>query len=225
MPFRVLGMSFGFVAWLAYYGAMSQVNLADIGSDSMFAGTTMRSLACPDSRLQEAWEHEWEHSLSAKAHIPAPDLWYLVAGMWAFSLLQILWPVCRTATWADTGYENAVLSCFADKGGSLETGDILFAVADANGMATLGSLLIPCGAQSIKKNLEGRVFYVEDEAANVAVKLRTDVLERIFLSWLGENCLQLNLQGSLYMLNRHLGASATAQIQALASLMIGIAMS
>ena len=32
-------------------GTMSQLNLADLGSDSMFAGTTMVALTCPNSSV------------------------------------------------------------------------------------------------------------------------------------------------------------------------------
>lgn len=44
LPCKVLGMKLGFVVWLVFYGTMSQINLADIGSDSMFAGSTLTSL-------------------------------------------------------------------------------------------------------------------------------------------------------------------------------------
>merc|ERR1719221_2405056 len=97
--FSVGHVNVPFVAWLTFYGVISQIAFADLGTDSMFTGTSMRTVEC-DHAVNDIWDKTWRASLLGA--IPTPSLWLLSIGSWSLSLVQIVVPLLRTLRSSDT---------------------------------------------------------------------------------------------------------------------------
>merc|ERR1712110_1334054 len=96
---------------------------------------------------------------------------------------------------------------------------VFLGLADANGMVSLQVMAIPWSLQPMHT---ARQVYTFNIIAN-------QMLERVFLSYLLENCVQLNLQSTLYAIgiafSRLNGAKERLQVLPLLSLGLSILMS
>ena len=232
--FHVFGfVQVPFVAWLLYVFGISQVAFGDIGTDSLFAGSTLRALAC-DATLDSVWEKVWQRSM---LHwLPAPCLSVTVAISWLLSTVQMMWTLLwsirrsdlQCATLHKVGYCGTSPSVMPFYCGNLNHDDVLFALADAGDLASLQCMLIPRYAYFLNraqaKEQTTDTFILAE--LQWTKGFANTIVQRIFLSYILENCIQLNVQASLYAIViaswRLRGVDEQLQVRALLSILIGI---
>jgi hypothetical protein len=231
-PWRVLTRDFGFVPWLVFYGVVSQLALSDNSTDSMFTGITVVSSSCAGDDMRILWELEWSKSLPGQIGIPAPAIQNLALGFWLFSLLQMIMPVIRTLGVSDTDGSNEFktwLHCFCGVDGYVGKCEAFFARAEAAGMSTIGVISIKASEDDIRYYASKASVDDYKLALINAARFQGELVDRMLYSYIGENCVQLNIQSTLYVLQvaaaRARGTiDIKVQIQALASLTVGMLM-
>jgi len=221
--FKLMGQQVSFPTWLTICGVSSLTNFLDMGTDSIFTATSTGTLTCDGGyELRQMWHAQWAQSLSARLGMPAPDLGKLVLGFWALALLQLVWPLLKSLEVfcpkdpVFYGFVSRMLGRF------VAYDDVACDLGEACGMTTLQKLQIIHASAMV----EQRAGMVDRQLVYVA-PLGDSMASKVFLSWIMENAVQVNLQATLFALTKHTSkggdeAITCAQVEALASIAISI---
>lgn len=224
-PFKVLGVGVPFLAWAAVYVPYSNLNFCDVGTDSLFTVIVVKSEECPGNRMAEVWRSTLQQSVFGGLGVQRVALSSVVTATWLISFLQMIYPLiqtvgrgcCKQEELGEIGLDTGLLSCapmcnkekFAD-------------LSEAAGLATVRSVSITSThASSCKGPGElDNPFTVVDYAAGVVRQL----LLRFVFTYILENALQLNVQTTVFAIQRSLtkGAITLSQKQTLGSIGITI---
>jgi len=220
--FSVLGRQTTFSVWFAYAIFMSQLGFLDGVTDSTFSGTLLRSMNCPSERLSELWDGVWQQSILAHVGI-WPSLRAAAWLVWLWSFLYLIYAM--VASFRRAGGYNRTGSYHGTNifGERLYDGDVVMLLAGCNGMQTLQSLSVTYKSLRVQTRVqqEGDI----GPALNGALALGQQVVSVFLLSHISETCMQLNIQSTLFAIDRFLRnrKQKQANVQALVSLGIGIA--
>eukprot|EP00929_Paragymnodinium_shiwhaense_P027758 TRINITY_DN16217_c0_g1_i1.p2 TRINITY_DN16217_c0_g1~~TRINITY_DN16217_c0_g1_i1.p2 ORF type:complete len:321 (-),score=24.57 TRINITY_DN16217_c0_g1_i1:158-1120(-) len=208
---RVCGRT-SIVAWLIMYAVFSLLNTLDIGTDSMFAAATGSAFSCGNGdTLKELWRSTWAQSLFGRVQIPAPDIDLVVLSLWLLSFLQFFWPVVTSLDRRYGGRAHGFCYVSSLSGKEVYYSDVVWDLGDASGMATIAKFQ----AEKEKKTFhDGRDVEARRDAGDwVFIDGLVDVMpKRVFLTWIGENALQINLQTTMFALTKAAAASEGATV-------------
>eukprot|EP00929_Paragymnodinium_shiwhaense_P027760 TRINITY_DN16217_c0_g2_i1.p1 TRINITY_DN16217_c0_g2~~TRINITY_DN16217_c0_g2_i1.p1 ORF type:complete len:481 (-),score=48.12 TRINITY_DN16217_c0_g2_i1:63-1505(-) len=225
---RIGGIQTSVVVWLIVYGVFSLLNTLDIGTDSMFAAVTSSTVSCgKGDTLKQLWRSTWAQSVFAHFSIPAPDIDVIVMSAWLLSFVQLLWPAVTSlerryvTAFSSAGYERNYQSSLMGK--NVFFADVVWDLGDASGMATISKFQLEKEKQQVKTSVENAI-----ENWGYVDGLVDAMPKRVFLTWLAENALQINLQTTMFALTKAAAArdgsmyAMSSQMQALASISISI---
>jgi len=217
-PFGLFGFHVPFLVWFVAFSLDSQLNLFDSVSDSLFTGTSMRKTNCPlGKEMKKLWESAWEVSPGGLMGIPVPNMNVLVCCAWVLTLPQSIWPLIRTHRQQDVAGGAILMGTdigdagHADNlfGDPLNNDDIMFDLADAAGMTSLQELAITSAHAELRANLclpgfDIGMFFEK------AVSIGDGMVARMGLSCILENCVQVNLQTTAFVLSHTIKRSHDA---------------
>lgn len=213
LGFKALDFTVSIRTWFLFYAGSTFIALLDVATDSVFAGRAMRRMES-EGAISHFWEISWSSSLVSS--LPVPSLWFLVLLSWYMSLLQMIIPFLRTlqrgdftcATMYRVGYmgEKNLLFNF-----------VLYALADASGITAIQSVplqfqlhwieefvhTVPSSIISDSADEQERIVMLQAlgkiRAFQEEVSLiGSQVMERVYLSYLLETAFQVNLQCTYY---------------------------
>jgi hypothetical protein len=224
-PFTVLGVGVPFLVWAAAYVPYSNLNFFDVGTDSLFTVVVIKSEECPGNGMAEVWRSTIQQSIFGGLGVQRVALSSVVTAVWLISFLQMIYPLiqtlgrgcCRDEQLGQVGLDIGLLSC-APMCNAEKFADL----SEAAGLATVRSVSITSTHASSCKGpgvLENQ-FTVVDYAAGVVRQL----LLRFLFTYILENALQLNVQTTVFAIQRSLtkGAITPSQKQTLVSIGITI---
>jgi hypothetical protein len=228
-PFKALGKPTNFYVWFAFYGMCTNLNIADVSTDSLQAATAMKATECPgndpEKNLEKIWAITMQQSIFGWLGFPAPflKLENIVVFVWAVSLVQMVYPLlqtagrnrCRRERVGDNGEDTRLLS-----GEPVFNIDKFGELTEAAGMATFQSVVVTASHVHMYKT-SGRLLEPAGLLAYAAPLLR-QMVSRFVLCYFLETCLQLNLQTSLFAISFYLDHDPKAHIQMLGSLTLSL---
>jgi hypothetical protein len=220
-------------------------------TDGFFTANALDLISCKREEVREIWDLTMQQSVFRFLPLwrTSAHLELILIAAWVISLLQMVWPIAAT------------LSCRCLQG------SIVYEVGDNGVIGVAGLEANPC----IGKTDHDEVFENLSEASGMAsfMNTHTDIIEskitdpnyamaylevvvfatnaasvlavRIVLSALLENCLQLNVQTSIFAISRHISitngrhinitngltaitTNSTASVQLVVSIVIAFAM-
>jgi len=150
---------------------------------------------------------------------------------WFLSMVQMCFPLIRTIRRSDISEHRfrsqpRICSPSLLDGSAMSTVDMVFTLGDAAGMASLQALTIPYNS-----GLMNRPYVASDSVFQCILinSLADQMIQRIFMSCIMENCLQINLQSTLYAADiaacRLRGVKDHVQVRTLVSISLSIGMS
>jgi len=225
MPaFKVFDFPVSYMPWLAFYVVCSNLNYLDIITDSIFAAVAHAASQCPGNHMEELWRISWQQSGFGRVGVPVINFSLLVVGFWLMSFLQMIVPLVMTKEAENDSpdsEETRALRLRMGSEGSMTLGgeklyddDKVAELSEAAGLATIQSLAISTRLSN-------------ESNSSVAVEARplsSLYVKRFFLTYIAENAAQVNLQSSLFAIDRRVTAGKWGwpATQALLSLVLGL---
>jgi len=207
--FKVMGFTTGFLVWFIVSMIFTILNGIDVVTDTLFSAVYSISLRCPANQpMRDVWTETFHQSMFGRWGIPTLDLATVIILCFVVCQLQALLPIALTIrNW---------------EGDSLLTGETLDhqavfdEMAEANGSASLQSLV---GSKNFATCLENPPL-----AIGRARGAATTMAKRTWLSYVGENAVQSNLQTTLFGIAFHTAnkTMTKATYQSLFSIGLGI---
>jgi len=226
--FTIFGREVYFNVWFAVFFVCSQLAYADICTDCLFTSSSLKNLQC-DPAIKSILHDTWHSSFLG--WIPTPSSSVTIFGVWLLSLIQMCLPLLRTLGRTNTLSEIQhrcrlqsrifTYPFFGNK--QLSNSTVAFSLGDAAGMASLQALSIPFVLGIFARGFTSAFdLQLVDE-------LGSQLIERLFLSCIIENCVQINVQATMYAANnaayRLRGFEHEIQMRTLVSISLGMMMS
>lgn len=216
----------------------------DIGSDSIFTACTVGNTEVKD--LDAIWFYTFKSSAWQVFHLPVISLVTVLQVSFIVSLLQLVMPLatsyrkeeCRGNVRLNEQEISGVGTPFLT-GETLSNEDVFLETAEAAQLATVQSIAIPLAKarmQELARENDGAFdeWVKRLEALQRAAGLSTQIIFRVLLSYLGENCLQLYIQSIVFAITCCLmtlagedmsdGANRKLQSQQLVSIAVSMVM-
>jgi len=214
-----------YVAWLVLVGCLSVVNKVDMASDSLFLAVALRTDQCQGSEVQlsKVWTETMRQSMMPFLH--GIRISTITLACYLVMFMQLLYPLAQsTPTWGDSPDlivgKNGKAEFRNILGHNMNLGDVLMILGEASNMASLQALN-PIYARS-KEQYKWRQ---ERNPTRSLIFLRNELLRgvvRIGLVALLENAVQLNIQTTLFSMNRAVFEGKYWQTQTLASILLSL---
>lgn len=222
VPFKVMGFKCYFHIWLSFYMVCSVMNVLDIGTDTTFASGIL--VWCSGNDLEMIWSKVWASSVFGILYVPVLKIQSVILASWALSLLQLLVPLC-------TNSNKDILCCkenYEDRqldetfcGGEKMYSDVFGDLADCAGFATSLNLIQQL---SYQKELPLDLSMIEYALSDEWYFMARRMASRLFLSYVLENCIQLNLQTSIFAIKLYIHGSSGKEGQIQAAFSIGMSL-
>jgi len=223
--FRLSCVKVSYIPWLVFVGCLSVVNKIDMASDSFFLAVALRTDQCRGSEVQLArvWSETIRQSLTP--YLPWVRISTITLACYVIMFMQLLYPLAQsTPTCGDSAYlvvGNTAKAEFRNVlGHNMNLGDVLMILGEAANMASLQSQN-PAYARA-KEQYKWRR---ELNPTRSLIFLRNELLRnvvRIGLVALLENAVQLNIQTTLFSMNRAVFGGKYWQTQTLASIVLSL---
>jgi len=226
--FTVLGFSMSFTSWFTYSRLTSTSHMLDAATDSLFAGTILQATHCPNNSLEELWTKVWQHSALGQLGLPLVSARQIVLCAWIASFLNILFPLFATFrtrssisyNFGETGEGD---NCVGD---NINNESIVRQVGDAAGLTSIGKMSLKFVELKTHEAIDENIFRT-GHLLRVVSLCQQVVVSRMLLSNILESALQINIQITTYALNlvnATAGSMRMANIQALMSIVLSLAM-
>lgn len=223
--FRFVGLKVSYVGWLMLVGCLSIVNKVDMASDSFFLAVALRTDQCQGSEVQ--LDAVWSETIR-QSFIPYFS-WIRISTItlvcYIVMYMQLLYPLAQSTPTcgdsADLVVGNTANAEFRNiLGHNMNLGDVLMILGEAANMASLQAQN-PIYARA-KEQYKWRH---ETNPTRSLIFLRNELLRgvvRIGLVALLENAVQLNIQTTLFAMNRAVFGGKYWQTQTLASILLSL---
>jgi hypothetical protein len=230
VPFKVMGISSICSIWLSFYLVFSATNFIDFTTDSAFTAMTMASRSCPGQQISKIWDQTIEQSIFGKFG-SILDISWVALGVWLISFVQTIYPLIlyygrgekpggpsvANEWYPYLSWAKELRGGHNDLNENKVEGRVPYsALSEAAGLATVQGLAVPL-ADTILADAFGN--------SEALYTLDTQIVSRLVLSFIGENCVQINIQTSIFAINAHLLKKklTSGQMKALLSIFLGIA--
>lgn len=222
--FKVMGVSATFIVWLAVSFVFSVLNGIDQMTDTLFTAMYWKAFRCPaNHNMMHIWSQVWQQSLFGKTGLPPLNLGVIIVLSWVTCQLHVLVPFATTIPALSSsvdysrkspGFVNSL--CTGEK---LSHGFVFDELAEANDSASLQSLASNGNFAAIVKE---DVF--QHAQIGMAMRFSETMAKRVWLSYIVENAVQVNLQATLFAIFYYVSGQqpTAAMYQSLFSIGLGI---
>ncbi|CAE7246876.1 unnamed protein product [Symbiodinium sp. CCMP2592] len=202
--FKVMGVAVSTRIWHSYSIVMLLLGLLDIYSDTAFAGILSfgGTDMCSAGQTASLWNYWWKHGVMGYLPVPVPALDMVILFSWSLMLLQQLVPVVSMIRKEQVTYEHGDegKAISAVTGEQLFNDDVFFELSEAacfHSIVHISTDHATCQMERLVR--EKRHWRIMGYGNTLCSRL----MKRFLLSYVLENCVQLNLQAYTLAINQY----------------------